>query len=288
MAMLQGIQGANNVQEKTFGGNLFAPLPAGGYVCKILAVGVDKTAGGKQFIKLCIDVAEGEHAGFFQKRYQADASSQYGQKWKGVYKIWLPNFTGDNDKYTNAIAMYKGNLNTISRANHLAEPNIEAGFDPDMFKGSIIGVLFREAYYNGNRFTEPAFLCDPQKIRSGDYEIPEPRVPQPEGGAFAGAGTFQGTGNAFAQQSGGVFAAASQQQTAPFGQPFQQPQNAPYSPQQSQPQNYSSQPQTRPQPAQNAPQAYAAPTPAAAPQQQPQLGDLSDFEEVITSDNLPF
>ena len=205
-----------------------------------------------------------------------------------MYKIWLPNFTGDNDKYTNAIAMYKGNLNTISRANHLAEPNIEAGFDPDMFKGSIIGVLFREAYYNGNRFTEPAFLCDPQKIRSGDYEIPEPRVPQPAGGAFAGAGTFQGTGNAFAQQSGGVFAAASQQQTAPFGQPFQQPQNAPYPPQQPQPQNYSSQPQTRPQPAQNAPQAYAAPTPAAAPQQQPQLGDLSDFEEVITSDNLPF
>ena len=141
-------------------------------------------------------------------------------------------------------------------------------------------MVFREAYYNGSRFTEPAFLCDLQKIRSGDYEIPEPRVPQPAGGAFAGAGT----GNAFAQQSGGVFAAASQQQTAPFGQPFQQPQNAPYPPQHPQPQNYSSQQQTRPQPAQNTSQPYAAPT--AAPQ--PQLGDLSDFEEVITSDNLPF
>lgn len=288
MAMLQGIQGANSVQEKARGSSSFAPLPAGGYVCRILAVGVDKTNGGKQFIKLCIDVAEGEHAGFFQKRYQADASSQYGQKWKGVYKIWLPTFSGDNDKYMREIAEYKGELNAISRANHLAEPNIEAGFDPDMFKGGIIGVLFREAYYNGNRFTEPAFLCDPQKIRSGDYEIPEPRVPQPAGGAFAGAGTFQGTGNAFAQQSGGVFAAASQQQTAPFGQPFQQPQNAPYPPQQSQPQNYTPQPQTRPQPAQNAPQTYAAPTPAAAPQQQPQLGDLSDFEEIITSSDVPF
>lgn len=138
MAMLQGIQGANNVQEKAFGSSSFAPLPAGGYVCRILAVGVDKTSGGKQFIKLRIDVAEGEHAGYFQKRFQADASSQYGQKWKGVYKIWLPTFSGDNDKYTNAIAMYKGQLNTISRANHLPEPNIEAGFDPDMFKGSTL------------------------------------------------------------------------------------------------------------------------------------------------------
>ena len=119
MAMLQGIQGANNVQEKTFGGSAFAPLPAGGYVCKILNVGVDKTAGGKPFIKFRIDVAEGEQAGYFQKRFNADASSPYGQKWKGVYKLFLPSFTGDNEKYTNAIAMYKGNLNTISRANHL-------------------------------------------------------------------------------------------------------------------------------------------------------------------------
>lgn len=277
MAMLQGIQGANNVQEKARGSSSFAPLPAGGYVCKILAVGVDKTNGGKQFVKLRIDVAEGEHAGFFQKRYQADASSQYGQKWKGVYKIWLPTFSGDNDKYMREIAEYKGELNAISRANHLAEPNIEAGFDPDMFKGGIIGVLFREAYYNGNRFTEPAFLCDPQKIRSGDYEIPEPRVPQPAGGAFTGAGTFQAAGNAFAQQSGGVFAAASQQyQNAP-----QTAWNAPQG-------NMTPHPQTRPQPAQNAPQAYATPAPAAAPQQQPQLGDLSDFEEVITSGDVPF
>ena len=272
MAMLQGIQGANNVQEKAFGSSSFAPLPAGGYVCRILAVGVDKTSGGKQFIKLRIDVAEGEHAGYFQKRFQADASSQYGQKWKGVYKIWLPTFSGYNDKYTNAIAMYKGQLNTISRANHLPEPNIEAGFDPDMFKGSSIGVLFRDAYYQGNRFTEPAYLCDPQKIRSGDFEIPEPSMPQQAGSAFTG--TFNNTGSAVSQQPGGVFAAASQQQPAPFGQPPQQLQNAPYPPQQPQPQSYTPQPQTPSQPVQN--------------HSQPQLGDLSDFEEIGTCDDVPF
>lgn len=250
MAMLQGIQGANNVQEKAFGSSSFAPLPAGGYVCRILAVGVDKTSGGKQFIKLRIDVTEGEHAGYFQKRFQADASSQYGQKWKGVYKIWLPTFSGDNDKYTNAIAMYKGQLNTISRANHLPEPNIEAGFDPDMFKGGSIGVLFRDAYYQGNRFTEPAYLCDPQKIRSGDFEIPEPRMPQQAGSAFTG--TFNNTGSAVSQQPGGVFAAASQQQPVP-------------------------------QPVQTAQQPTAQPYAAA-----PQLGDLSDFEEIGTGGDVPF
>lgn len=244
MAMLQGIQGANNVQEKTFGGSSFAPLPADGYVCKILNVKVDKTAGGSMFIKLQIDVAEGEHAGYFQQRFVADASSQYGQKWKGVYKIFLPKFNGDNEKYMNSIAVYKGQLNTIARANHLPEPNIEAGFDPDIFKGSIVGVLFREAYYRGNKFTEPAFLIDPQKIRSGEFETPSPRLEQAQGTAF------QAQPAPFGQQSapaaGGVFAAAAQQQPSPFGQPVQQPNTA------------------------------------------QKLGDLSDFEEVITNGAVPF
>lgn len=244
MAMLQGIQGANNVQEKTFGSNAYAPLPADGYVCKILNVKVDKTAGGSQFIKLRIDVAEGQYAGYFQQRFTADASSPYGQKWKGVYKIFLPKFHGDNNKYMDDIAVYKGQLNIIARANNLPEPNIEAGFDPDIFKGCIVGVLFREAYYRGNKFTESAFLRDPQDIRSGDFEIPAPRPEKVQSTAFPSPAA------PFAQQhapaAGGVFAAATQQQAAPFAQPAQQ---------------------------------------SAAAQQ---LGDLSDFEEVITNGDVPF
>ena len=67
MAMLAGIQGASGVQETTFGSK-FGKLPAGGYVCKILNVKVDKTSGGSLYIKLQIDVSEGEYAGHFQRR----------------------------------------------------------------------------------------------------------------------------------------------------------------------------------------------------------------------------
>lgn len=248
MAMLAGIQGANSVQEKAFGGNKFAPLPAGGYVCKVLDVEVDKTQNGATYIKLRIDVAEGEHAGYFSKRFAADASSQYGQKWKGVYKIFLPNFAGDNDKYTNDIARYKGTINAIARSNNIPEPNIEQGYDPDIFKGCTVGILFREAKYRGNKFTEPAFLCDVQKIRSGDYEIPELRFEKQTGTGFYNAQQ--------PAQTGSVFAAATQQQNA-FAQPQQ------------------TQPQAFQQPAQN-----------AAPQ--PALGDLSDFEEMINTGDVPF
>lgn len=222
MAMLAGIQGASGVQETTFG-NKFSKLPAGGYVCKILNVKVDKTSGGSLYIKLQIDVSEGEYAGHFQRRYLDDAGSQYGQKWKGIYKIFLPVMTCDNEKYMQSVAIYKGQVNTIARANGKPEPNIEVGYDPDIFKGCTVGVLFREAEYNGNHFTEAAFLCDPAKIRTGDFEIPEPRKPKQTGN------------NGFA--SGGIFAAAAQQQQ-----------------------------------------------PAAVPN----IGDLSDFEEIPTTGDVPF
>lgn len=251
MAFLQGVQGANSIQEKTYGGNSFAPLPVGGYVCKILDVKVDKTQNGKQYIKLRFDIAEGEYAGFFQKRWNADAQSQYGQKWKGTYKIFLPIFNGDNDKYMNAIALYKGQINTIARSNNIQEPNIEAGYDPDIFKNCLVGILFRDAEYNGNKYTEPAFLKDVGKIRSGDFEIPAPK-------SNRSAGT-----NVFTQpqMNGGVFSAAAfqqQPQNVPFQQPVQQTQQNPFQ------------------------------QPAPANTQQPILGDLSDFEEIISNDKVPF
>lgn len=199
MAVLNGIRGAGTIGEVTFGGGKFDPLPAGGYVCKILDVKVDETKGGKTFINLRIDVSEGKHAGFFKRRFDADAGSRYGQKWKGTFRIFLPVFTGDNDAYVRSVGVYKGQINTIARANNLPELNIEAGYDPDIFKSCTIGILFRDAEYKGNKFTEAAFLIAPDKIRNGDFEIPEPRS------------TRQATTNAFAAPAtgGGVFAAAA-------------------------------------------------------------------------------
>lgn len=279
MAALQGIQGAGNVQEKVFSGNSFAPLPAGGYVCKILDVKVDKTQNGKQYIKLRFDIAEGEYAGFFQKRWNADAQSQYERKWKGIFKIFLPVFSGDNDAYMNDIAIYKGRINTIARCNNLPEPDIERGYDPDVFKNCLVGILFRDSVYKGNSFTEPAFLEDVQKIRSGDFEIPAPK-----GEKSAGTNVFNQP-----QMNGGVFSAAAfqqQPQNVPFQQPVQTPQNTFQQPAPAA-QNAFQQPVQAFTPQ----QSYAQPSfsqPAPANTQQPILGDLSDFEEIISNDKVPF
>ena len=61
-------------------------LPIGGYVLKILKTKVETYSWG-QVLVLMIDVAEGEHAGFYQKNYNGQ---QQDKKWKGTYRINLP------------------------------------------------------------------------------------------------------------------------------------------------------------------------------------------------------
>lgn len=279
MAMLQGIAGANAIPEQT-GGVSIPKLPAGGYVCRILNVGVDSTQNGSTFIKLQIDIQEGEYAAHFTKLWNASKNSQYERKWKGVYKIFLPTNHGDAEKYKKAIAFYKGQINSITRSNGMPELNIEAGYDPDVFKGKLVGVLFREAEYaidgKSGTFTEPAFLADAAKIRSGDFQIPEIRRLQPQAANPFAAAAPQPTGGVWgaaqASQQSNPFSAPATPQTA--AQPVQQANFAVQQPQQAF-QNY-------PQNAFPPQQPVQQPNPAAA------IGDLSDFEEILSDGDVPF
>ena len=65
-------------------------------------------------------------------------------------------------------------------------------------------------------------------------------------------------------------------------------QNAPYQPQQNQPQNYTQQQQTSPQQPQNAPVQHSYQQDVQQPQQMQQLGDLSEFEDIISDGDVPF
>lgn len=283
MAMLPGITGANTIPEQT-GGGAIPKLPAGGYVCRILNVGVDSTQNGSTFIKLQIDIQEGKYAAHFTKLWNASKNSQYKRKWKGVYKIFLPVNHGDAEKYKKAIAFYKGQVNSITRSNGMPELNMEAGYDPDVFKGKLVGVLFREVEYDidGKKgtFTEPAFLTDAAKIRSGDFQIPEMRRLQPQAtNPFAAA----------TQPTGGVWGAAqAAKQVFSFGAPTGTP-TAATQPQQANP--APSQPQ---QAFQNFPQnAFPPQQPMQQPAPQPSnpaavVGDLSDFEEILSDGDVPF
>ena len=62
-------------------------------------------------------------------------------------------------------------------------------------------------------------------------------------------------------------------------------QNAPYQPQRTQAQTYNPQPQTRSQPPQSAPVAH---TYQQDVQQAQQIGNLGDFEEILSDGDVPF
>lgn len=65
-------------------------------------------------------------------------------------------------------------------------------------------------------------------------------------------------------------------------------QNAPYQPQQNQPKNYVPQQQTSSQQPQNTPVQHSYQQDVQQPQQMQQLGDLSEFEDIISDGDVPF
>lgn len=195
MSMLPGIAGANAIPENT--GSDFSRLPAGGYVCEILNVKVEQTKSGQMFIKLQIDIKEGEYAAYYTKLWNSQKNSQFERKWKGMYKIFLPVNNGDESKYKRSIAFYKGQVNAIARSNGMPEINIETGYDPDIFKHKLVGVLFRDTQYDveGKQgfYTEAAFLTTVEKIRSGDFKIPEPKLLSTSNNIFQSSNTSNNT-----------------------------------------------------------------------------------------------
>ena len=76
----------------------FPQLPAGAYVGVIKDVRLEG-AEPDQTLVLCLEVMEGEHAGYYTKRYQHDvnSNSDYTPRYKGVLRLRVPN--PDNTKH---------------------------------------------------------------------------------------------------------------------------------------------------------------------------------------------
>ena len=66
-------------------------LPRGGYVCKIIGAKPIETKFG-QSIKVAFDIAEGEFAGYYQQKY--DANKNEDKKWPGTFLLNVPSDDG--------------------------------------------------------------------------------------------------------------------------------------------------------------------------------------------------
>ena len=82
------------------------PLPAGGYVAKILDAEEKEYSWGSVLV-ISFDILEGEFKDFFKQNYKANTRED--KKWKGVYRLTVPQESNqwyDSQKRTfgNAIA----------------------------------------------------------------------------------------------------------------------------------------------------------------------------------------
>lgn len=172
---MRPVNGYSEAAAVNFGGG--ERLPAGGYVLRILDVREETTSYGTDVIVLRFDIAEGEHAQFFQKQYSG-MSDEY-KKWKGTYRLNVPQQRGssedDQKKYKRALGFFKAQIEAFNRSNGI---NIDCSkeWDTALLKGRTVGAVFgnKEYDYEGRRgwFTNCDHLVSAEEIRQGRFRIP--------------------------------------------------------------------------------------------------------------------
>ena len=152
-------------------------LPAGGYVIRILDVKEESTKWGGEVIIMRFAIAEGEFVRFYQKQYD-NASDEY-KKWKGTYRLNIPQQKGNTEddikKYKRSLGFFKSQSEAINKSNGI---NIDCSkeWDVSVLKNKIVGMVFgnKEWEMDGKSgwFTNPDHMLTIEEIREGKFKIP--------------------------------------------------------------------------------------------------------------------
>ena len=144
------------------------PLPAGGYVAKILAAQVQNYDFG-DMLALSFDISEGQFKDFFKKDYAANQNGD--KKWRGVFRVSIPKDDGsEKDAWSKAafndmIAVFE------------ADSGFHWDWDETKLKGRTVGVLFRDKEWEWDGrtgwTTECCALTTAAEIRNGDFKMPK-------------------------------------------------------------------------------------------------------------------
>lgn len=150
-------------------------LPRGGYVCKIIGARIIDGSYG-QSVKIALDVAEGDHAGFYQKKYDAD--DREDKKWTFTYLLNVPNDDGsEQDGWT------KRKFRTFTDALEESNPGYHFDWDEQKFKNKLVGVVvnYREWSNEGRSgwAPNPASFYAADAIRKGEFkQVQDKPLPQ--------------------------------------------------------------------------------------------------------------
>ena len=168
----------------------FKPLPAGGYVCRIM--GVEETAAkssGAPMIKISLDIAEGEYKDYFANMYRNDTRAD--KKWNAGAIVNQLVYDTNGNNSTNR------GFKTFCTAAEESNPGFKIQWGNTFaacFKNKLIGVIFRREEYMGTDgkthwSTKANSFRGTQTIREGKFDpIPDKPLENTQNGYAYGQG----------------------------------------------------------------------------------------------------
>ena len=169
--------------EKSSGGS-FGQLPAGAYEGKITSVKIEGTEPD-QTLAIALDVTEGEYAGYFSRRLKHDqenSTGKYDVKYKGVYRLRIPNpentraLYPDSDKKRFGDAIWR-----IEASN----PGYHWDWNEKGLIGRAVGFSMQEGTFNDIPYTTIGRLEVIDDVRAGNVPPMKPRKPRSDSSAVA-------------------------------------------------------------------------------------------------------
>ena len=153
-------------------------LEPGGYELKIVGAKVEQFTSC-EILKVAFDIINNEQfAGFYKQRFEAAKLQNADAKWSGVFDVFIPKDDGSElDGYTKQA--FKRFVTSVERSNDGYTWN----WDENSLKGKTFGGLFgREEFQTKDGKLKFAVKCrfprSIDSIRSGDYQIPEDKLPK--------------------------------------------------------------------------------------------------------------
>lgn len=151
----------------------FVPLPADGYICKIINAEMTQSRNQNPMLNLHVDIDEGEFAGYFKKSFESVKKFKPDAKWdsNGIYRQVIYDSTNKVTRF------FKGLITTIMRCN--PNNNINShDFEAASLRGLLIGLVFGQEEYTKNNGdigikTVPRLPTSLAKIHDRDFKIPE-------------------------------------------------------------------------------------------------------------------
>ena len=157
-------------------GSGFAPLPAGAYVGKIYGARVEETAGGLR-LAIQVDVEEGEYAGHFHRRFNADQGGRFPAKYKGVTRLNIPGEGTDPQRAQWQTRAFEALAWALEQSND----GYHWDWDEAKLAGLAVGFTVREKDYfipdsgRTGTTTEIAGFWPVEKVRAGEVKTPKKR-----------------------------------------------------------------------------------------------------------------